>query len=154
MYWKIKGYFPINICADAEEEQTRLIRVWAFGEKYGIKDLQDLAMLELLRVLKNNYTNLDIAKEAVFIAGPSSRLGMVMVEALLAYIRDVSYDEAPLSKFDRVDGFTAARMFADDRLDSGRHCSGSRLNDTEDWQRCMVAGGPKEHWVHEWAEAK
>ena len=114
LHWKLKGTIPPRDFVD-DHGQVLLVRCWCLGDKYDITEFQDLAMLELIKVLNGVETTLDIVKIAFDNSAPGSKLRKLMAEETV-YLLKLSgkWHHERIDKLDGVVGFTSALLCAMD----------------------------------------
>ena len=158
LHWKIKGALPDLEDLEDIEQQRQLVHLWTLGDKYGIPELQDIAMLELLEVLTGHDSHIDVIKIAFENTAPGSPLRKVMAEETVYLMREGgNWKNEKLDKLDGAVGFTTALIGALDELDGEdlESMGQQRLEEdesgerTEKWKEYMVAGGPKKHWIYD-----
>ena len=160
LYWKINGSLPELDGLDDKELQLQLVQLWVLGDKYNITELQDLAMLELLEILRSDITSIDIVKVAFENTALGSPLRKLMAEETVYLKRQLgSWKNENFDKLDGCVGFTAALFEAMDQVDEDddnlSEMGERRLQDdddgerTEKWKEYMVSGGPNKHWVYD-----
>ena len=123
---------------------TTLAQLWCLGSKYEVPDLQDLVMLELLRLLEAGRATLEDAAYAFAntesYSFSDAKPRKLMAEELVYGLRDgtIGYDQ--LDVLGAMRGFTS--LFAEtletleefDRLEEG----------TDRWRDWMIGRGPVE----------
>ncbi|KAK3115418.1 hypothetical protein LTR53_005265 [Teratosphaeriaceae sp. CCFEE 6253] len=78
------------------------IRTWALGDKYGIAELQDLVMLELIRSLEGVPASLTSIKQGFESTPPGSVLRALLGEELAEQSHE--FDESQMEMLDMFDG--------------------------------------------------
>lgn len=151
LYWKISGDFQHARVTDATEKLMQLVQCWILGDKYDIKKFQDLVMLELIKDMESQDVPWIIAKVAF-----ENTCNKVPLRTLLAQVIVAKYfsgnNTRDLEEFDGVRGFIAELMKAIALKDKSKRGSNGlkvNLNDSGTWEKFMVGGGPKKHWIHD-----
>ena len=133
----------------------RMIHCWILGDKYDIKEFQDIAMIHLLKLTDSEYITVNLAKLAFENSAPSSPLRTLMAEELACLIvdsesgeygGDEDYEHKHLQVFDGIPGFASELLYA---IDKRRFQGiGARLCEDGPWEDFMVEKGPKKRfWV-------
>ncbi|KAK3712839.1 hypothetical protein LTR37_008930 [Vermiconidia calcicola] len=120
LFFKYWSYLPT--CVDPqelrgnEEHRRKLIKYWALGDKYDVKEFQDTVMLQLLRELAHQRTNLEAVKLAFENTAPGSKLRRLYAEEVVYMVEEgKAWNHDHFDTFDGVPGFTSAYMHATNR---------------------------------------
>ncbi|KAK3619862.1 hypothetical protein LTR56_023756 [Elasticomyces elasticus] len=168
LFWMLRHELPslddlglLEPYDDNEEacvDHTLCIRCWALGEMYDISAFQDLIMLELLRSLETQPTDLNEIKEAFESTPPGSKLRDLMAEELAVLLGNNGVGVRQLDMFDGVPGFSSALMAKVNRrveLEPGKRFTprvpgrpGSQYEGGSPYRDFMVSGKrPEQHWL-------
>ena len=160
LYWKIEGDLPdLDDVEDYHGEELLYTRAWVLGDRYDIKEFQDLVMLELLRLLKTCEFRFDIARVGFENTAPGSKLRKVMAEEIVTLVRNSGkWKNENFEKFDGVPGFTTAVFDAmneweedDGDIAEERLSPDETYDGPQRWKAYMVTDGPKDkdHWIYQ-----
>lgn len=134
----------------------KLMEYWLLADKKGAKDLQDATMLELLRPDGQNNLEYDIGDITYafdnFISAPPLRRFMAEVA-----VRAIEVEEwmcsGDLKDLRGEEDFTQEIMKVYRRFSKYGREIFDQFAETDVskvwWKKFMVAGGPKQHWVHQ-----
>ena len=104
-----------------------LVRCWILGDKYDIKEFQDLIILELIQSVKGVIVPLTTVKTAFENTPPKSPLRTFMAEEAAWRIKNMSeYQHEDLGIMDGVIGWSAELMQGLDRYKKACHLFGYR----------------------------
>ena len=148
LYWKIQGYLHRAFAEDAESDIMQSIRCWALGDKYDVKNFQDVVMLDLIALLSSRGVKFNVVRFAFENTPQKSPLRTFMArEAIITYSTCLNLD-APqeLEVFDGVRGFMTEFMNAVERRGRKENLTVD-LSIPGDWSEFMVGKGPPKHWV-------
>lgn len=157
LYYCIKERLPMNDISEMKHEKacTILTEVWCLGGTHQMPELQDAAMLELLRILEGGSVQVDDIKFA-FHNTPtdqSSPLRALLLDDFCWKFRhEMGLDYHKLRTFEDVEDFLVEFPEARDECET-YHGDGfkSRIKcEGQGWRKYMVSDSdPKGHWIWE-----
>lgn len=151
LYWKYNEKLEHTHAAHPDAKMKVLIQCWVLADKYNIKQFQDEAMWELIKMVEHRGPAMDTIKLAFDTTAPGSKLRNLMAEELLYYMEtEGKFDHIELDLFDGVQGFAAELMRATDRKARESSIDVLRTRTAEPRRRAvfMVGPGPKNYRIH------
>ena len=153
LYWRIQGCLQRSFAEDAESTMMQLIRCWALGDKYDVKNFQDVIMLDLIQTLNIHLVKFEVVRFAFENTPDKSPLRKLMAqEAVISfYYPSMQYAAEDLEIFDGVCGFMTEFVKAIE-LKRQKEILATDLSHPDEWNEFMVGEGPMKHWVWDWCE--
>ena len=153
LYWKLNGKMEIPEGHD-DSKKMQLVYCWILGDKYNIKEFQDLVMIELLMTLEEWVAPLEVIQLAFKNTTGNSPLRKLMARHAVINICEGNCERQHLQIFDGVVGFITELVEAYDIRDEKENGVNGLFvsvdgDDEDEWMEFMVAGGPEKHWVHD-----
>lgn len=152
LHWKIKGSLTGVDGLREREAIEQWTKCWVLGNKYDVKEFQDLVFLELLKCLDG----VDATPQAVEFAFKNTPANSPMRQ-LMAREAVASFDRQDFAVFDGVNGATIevvdAMKWKQERERSNAGLI-TKLDEPTEWQKFMVGEGTFKHWVWKRCERK
>ena len=156
LYWKIKGELHYDRTTESDstarhEVIDQSVRCWILGDKYDIKEFQDIVILELIELVRDSSVPLLTIKLAFENTPPKNALRTFMAEeAVWRIMRRRDYAHEDLGVMDGVIGWSTELMQALDRHkeDKSSISYKGRTIKRIGWARYLVGDGPRKHWIY------
>jgi hypothetical protein len=152
-FWKLNGKLEIPQGHD-DSKKMQLVHCWILGDKYDIKEFQDIVVLELLVTLEDSVAPLEVIQLAFKNTAENSLLRKLMARHAVINICESNCERQHLKIFDGVTGFITEPVEAYDIRDEKENGINGLFvivdgDDEDEWMEFMVVGGPEKHWVHD-----
>lgn len=153
-YWVCTGELP----DPAEWEQDSnlhaeiWIRAWFMGDDYGLSQLMDEVMLQLLKWCRGHNLSIEVAQFAYQESEAGSAMRKLVVEEIawmLENNKNVQWKD--LTLLTKIDGFADQLTETPQLQDMGISTTDYFAKGDDDgqapWRKFMVGKGPSQHWV-------
>ncbi|KAK5121391.1 hypothetical protein LTR85_005223 [Meristemomyces frigidus] len=146
-YWMLRRKLPAN---SALKYPLLAVRCCILGDKYGIEDFQDEAMLALLQCCEKANVGFGLIKEGVLNSTPGSPLRRLMIELLVPYVyEDGHHEQTSYQELDVFDGrgYMSEFLEAHDSWTEQEEDFGCFFDEDERWRTFLVGNWLESHWM-------
>lgn len=148
LFWRLQKENPTSLLETYSMRQ--LVHSWSLGDKYGVVDFQDLAMLELIKQAQDNYIPLHCITLAFEVTPAISPMRAFMAREACITIWNGSYDKEEYKILSETDGVLLELLSAFEDYMRKRSDDFNELivdhKYKDDCQEFMVGDGPKNYW--------